>query len=124
MISEDSIADSGDEQVVCNALLLALVATQLRVAWHAGAVSAERAMEILDQQSRRVPEGQARRAPYRRVQATLCASASMFSGDETGYGIAADSGSVSAGAKGKCERGIEHFATCPVWATARLGRDS
>ena len=47
---EDSITTGGDEQVVCRSLQLALVATQLRVAWHAGAVSADRAMEILDQQ--------------------------------------------------------------------------
>ena len=49
-MSEDSITDSGDEQVICQALRLALVATQLRVAWHAGAISPDRAMEILDQQ--------------------------------------------------------------------------
>ena len=40
---------SGDDQLVCDALRLALVATRLRVAWHAGAIGADKAMEVLDQ---------------------------------------------------------------------------
>ena len=39
----------GNEQLTCDALLLAIVSTRLRVAWHAGALSAEKAMEMLDQ---------------------------------------------------------------------------
>jgi hypothetical protein len=47
-IRQDRPAASGDEQVTCDALRLSLVATQLRVAWHAGAISADDAMEMLD----------------------------------------------------------------------------
>jgi hypothetical protein len=39
---------SGDERVICDALRLALVAMDLRTAWHAGVLSAERAMDMLD----------------------------------------------------------------------------
>jgi hypothetical protein len=35
--------------VICQALHLALVATHLRVVWHARAITAERAMQLLDQ---------------------------------------------------------------------------
>jgi hypothetical protein len=50
-VGESHITTARDEQVACDALCLALVATQLRVAWHAGAISAERAMEMLDRAS-------------------------------------------------------------------------
>ena len=42
------------DQVICEALRLALVATQLRVAWHAGAMTAEGAMQLLDQALREI----------------------------------------------------------------------
>jgi hypothetical protein len=47
-MGEHHITASRDDQVTCDAIRLALAATQLRVAWHAGAISAERAMEMLD----------------------------------------------------------------------------
>jgi hypothetical protein len=50
-MGESHITTARDEQVTCDALRLALVATELRVAWHAGAISAERAMEMLDRAS-------------------------------------------------------------------------
>jgi hypothetical protein len=37
-----------DWQVTCRALQLALVATQLRTAWHAGVMDADAAMRSLD----------------------------------------------------------------------------
>jgi hypothetical protein len=42
------------DQVICEALHLALVATHLRVAWHARAITAERAMQLLDQAFREI----------------------------------------------------------------------
>ena len=47
-MDESPITTARDDQVICDAVRLALVATELRVAWHAGAISAERAMEMLD----------------------------------------------------------------------------
>jgi hypothetical protein len=40
--------------VICDALYLALVATQLRVVWHARAITAERAMQLVDQAFREI----------------------------------------------------------------------
>jgi hypothetical protein len=37
------------EHVISQALLLALVITRVRVVWHAGVISAEGAMRVLDQ---------------------------------------------------------------------------
>ena len=37
-----------EDEVTCHGLLLALVATQLRTAWHAGVVDGESAMRCLD----------------------------------------------------------------------------
>jgi hypothetical protein len=37
-----------ERQITCRALQLALVATQLRTAWHAGAMDADTAMRSLD----------------------------------------------------------------------------
>jgi hypothetical protein len=37
------------ELVICDGLHLALVATHLRVAWHARVITGERAMQLLDQ---------------------------------------------------------------------------
>jgi hypothetical protein len=37
------------EQVMCDGLHLALVATHLRVAWHARVITGEKAMPLLDQ---------------------------------------------------------------------------
>jgi hypothetical protein len=37
-----------DQKVTCHALQLALVATQLRRAWHAGVLDADTAMKSLD----------------------------------------------------------------------------
>ena len=54
-VGEGAIAEScrpTSEQVICAALRLALVATQMRILWHAGAITAERAMQLLDQASR------------------------------------------------------------------------
>jgi hypothetical protein len=42
------------EQVICDALHLALAATHLRVVWHAGAITAEGAMQLLDQAFREI----------------------------------------------------------------------
>jgi hypothetical protein len=39
---------AADEEITCHALLLALVATQLRRAWHAGVMDADTAMKSLD----------------------------------------------------------------------------
>ena len=46
---EDRINSSSSEKTICDALRIALVVTQLRMVWHAGAVSGEEAMELLDQ---------------------------------------------------------------------------
>jgi hypothetical protein len=54
---EGSIAEScrwSPDQVICEALHLALVATQLRVVWHARAITAEGAMQLLDQVFREI----------------------------------------------------------------------
>ena len=42
------------DQVICEALHLALVATQLRVDWHAQAITAEAVMQLLDQAFRQI----------------------------------------------------------------------
>ena len=42
------------EQVICDALHLALVATHLRVVWHARAMTGEGAMQLLDQAFREI----------------------------------------------------------------------
>ena len=42
------------DQVICEALHLALVATHLRVAWHARAITAEGAMQLLDRAFREI----------------------------------------------------------------------
>ena len=42
------------DQVICDALDLALVATHLRVVWHARAITAESAMQLLDQAFREI----------------------------------------------------------------------
>jgi hypothetical protein len=42
------------DQVICEALRLALVATHLRVAWHARVMTAEGAMQLLDQAFREI----------------------------------------------------------------------
>ena len=46
---ETYVPPPGDEQLTCDAILLAIVSTQPRVAWHASALSAEKAMDMLDQ---------------------------------------------------------------------------
>jgi hypothetical protein len=43
-----STSSVGDEDVTCQGLLLALVASQLRTAWHAGVIDADTAMRSLD----------------------------------------------------------------------------
>jgi hypothetical protein len=43
-----STSSVGDEDVTYQALLLALVASQLRTAWHAGVIDADKAMKSLD----------------------------------------------------------------------------
>ena len=56
-VGEATIAEKcrpTSEQVICDALYLALVATQLRVVWHARAITAERAMQLLDQAFREI----------------------------------------------------------------------
>ena len=45
-----------EDEVTCHGLLLALAATQLRTAWHAGVVDAESAMRCLDKAIRTVRE--------------------------------------------------------------------
>ena len=50
-VGEATIAEKcrpTSEQVICDALHLALVATQLRMVWHARAITVERAMQLLD----------------------------------------------------------------------------
>jgi hypothetical protein len=47
-VSTASTQTSADEQITCQALQLALVATQLRTAWHAGVMDADTAMRSLD----------------------------------------------------------------------------
>jgi hypothetical protein len=57
LVGEGTIAENGrptTEQVVCDALHLALVTTHLRVVWHARVVTAERAMQLLDQAFREI----------------------------------------------------------------------
>jgi hypothetical protein len=65
---ENRNASSGAERIVCDTSRLALVAMDLRAAWHAGALSAERAMDMLDHASakcaRQMPPS---RAPSRDV---------------------------------------------------------
>ena len=56
-VGEGTIAENcrpTTDQVICEALHLALVATHLRVAWHARAITAEGAMQLLDQAFREI----------------------------------------------------------------------
>jgi hypothetical protein len=56
-VREGTIAENcrrTPDQVICEALHLALVATQLRVAWHARAITAGGAMQLLDQACREI----------------------------------------------------------------------
>ena len=56
-VGEGTIAENGrptTEQVICDALRLALVATHLRVVWHARVITAESAMQLLDQAFREI----------------------------------------------------------------------
>lgn len=48
-MSDICITTSGSEAVTCDALHLALIVTQLLVAWHAGVTSADKAMDLLNQ---------------------------------------------------------------------------
>ena len=47
-MADTSTSLAGNRDITCDALELALVATQLRSAWHAGVLSADMAMRILD----------------------------------------------------------------------------
>ena len=56
-VGKETIAENRrptSEQVIFDALHLALVATHLRVVWHAGAITAEGAMQLLDQAFREI----------------------------------------------------------------------
>lgn len=56
-VGEGTIAENFPptlDQVICEALHLALVATHLRVVWHARAITAEGAMQLLDQAFREI----------------------------------------------------------------------
>ena len=56
-VGEGTIAENcrpTTEQVIRDALHLALVATHLRVVWHARAITAEGAMQLLDQAFREI----------------------------------------------------------------------
>jgi hypothetical protein len=48
-MATSSTSLAADQDITCHALQLALVATQLRRAWHAGVVDAETAMRNLDE---------------------------------------------------------------------------
>lgn len=57
LVGEGTAAEScrpTSEQMICDVLHLALVATQLQVVWHARANTAERAMQLLDQAFREI----------------------------------------------------------------------
>ena len=57
LVGEGTIADNGPpttERVICDALRLALVTTHLRMVWHARVITAERAMQLLDQAFREI----------------------------------------------------------------------
>jgi hypothetical protein len=57
LVGEGTIAENccpTTEQVICDALHLALVATHLRVVWHARAITGEGAMQLLDQAFREI----------------------------------------------------------------------
>ena len=56
-VGEGTIAETirpTPDQVICDALHLALVATHLRVVWHARAITAEGAMQLLDRAFREI----------------------------------------------------------------------
>jgi hypothetical protein len=68
-VGEGAIADTcrpTSEQVICDALHLALVATHLRVVWHARAITAEGAIQLLDQAFRQIRVRNEEEARYRR----------------------------------------------------------
>ena len=53
-MAASSTSLAADPDITCHALQLALVATQLRRAWHAGVVDADTAMRNLDEAVREV----------------------------------------------------------------------